>query len=186
MTTDQTEPEVVAVPASALADVRDANILLRRRERAMSINHLVETSKTCRQCEEPKPETAFPGTGRGRRRSTCGDCRNALRRARGESARRRAEEAPGEARWRALKDRYGISREQYMALSAAQGDACAMCRKPPGSVRPLVVDHCHATGAVRALLCVYCNVIVGIFEGHHQAAADYLAAYGDGNPLLKQ
>ncbi|MBR8638682.1 hypothetical protein KEF29_03550 [Streptomyces tuirus] len=35
MTTSQAEPETVTVPASTLADLRDANTLLRRRERAM-------------------------------------------------------------------------------------------------------------------------------------------------------
>ncbi|MFD5910295.1 hypothetical protein ACFWHL_16410 [Streptomyces massasporeus] len=35
MTTDQTEPETATVPMSTLADLRDANTLLRRRERAM-------------------------------------------------------------------------------------------------------------------------------------------------------
>ncbi|MFB7461230.1 endonuclease domain-containing protein [Streptomyces sp. NPDC056188] len=143
-------------------------------------------TRTCAKCSQVKPLEEFAKRDKQSRRSTCIPCHNEIRRTRGDHTRRREREAPGTGRWRALKDRYGLTREQYGALAAAQDGACAMCRKVPGSVRPLVVDHCHTTGVIRGLLCVYCNVALGMYENHHRAAAKYLATYGDGNPLLTQ
>ena len=66
-----------------------------------------------------------------------------------------------------LKSRYGLSREDYDALLARQGGVCAICAKP--SEKTLCVDHCHATGKVRGLLCRQCNVGLGCY-GEDQAA----------------
>ncbi|MGW7053075.1 endonuclease domain-containing protein [Streptomyces sp. NPDC054887] len=141
--------------------------------------------KTCGKCGTPKPEIAFPKLNGQRRRSICTTCHNEKRRSRGDSARRRAAEAPGEARWRAISERYGITRDQYIALLDAQAGTCAICKRVPQAGKSLAVDHCHSTGVVRALLCTRCNVIVGIYENHRQTAAAYLSTYAAGNPLLK-
>jgi hypothetical protein len=53
-----------------------------------------------------------------------------------------------------------------------------ICRETPGDL-PLHVDHDHASGAVRKLLCVRCNNALGLFQASpqlFQAAADYLRA----------
>lgn len=51
-----------------------------------------------------------------------------------------------------LKGTYGIDREEYEALLAAQGGRCYICQREVHSKR-LAVDHDHVTGAVRGLLC---------------------------------
>ena len=51
---------------------------------------------------------------------------------------------------------YGITGDDYEALLKRQGGKCAICRARPKSKR-LAVDHNHATGAVRGLLCSRCN-----------------------------
>lgn len=51
---------------------------------------------------------------------------------------------------------YGLSPEEYDALLKLQGGKCAICRARPVSKR-LAVDHDHASGAVRGLLCSRCN-----------------------------
>lgn len=52
--------------------------------------------------------------------------------------------------------RFGLTREQYDALIAAQGNRCAICGKVP-SKRMLNLDHDHDTGEVRGFLCSGCN-----------------------------
>ncbi|MGW9245807.1 endonuclease VII domain-containing protein [Streptomyces badius] len=145
-----------------------------------------EEWKSCGHCNQAKPEAAFPLAEPGRRRSTCRDCHNKQRRDRGDNVRRGPRETPEARRARLLRSAYNLTPEQYTALLAEQGGTCALCGKPPQRGKSLVIDHCHATGVVRALLCTYCNVVIGIFENHRQVAAEYLAAYSEGNPLLKR
>jgi hypothetical protein len=104
-----------------------------------------------------------------------GKCRNCWR-----DSRRDAE--PYHKRqqtWRraSLKRSFGITPEQHDAMRASQGDRCAMCRRDFGTKiadRPHV-DHCHATGKVRGLLCFRCNTALGFIERWGEMAARYLA-----------
>lgn len=50
----------------------------------------------------------------------------------------------------------GISDADYAALLEAQGGHCALCPSTP-KARRLHVDHDHASGRVRGLLCHRCN-----------------------------
>lgn len=64
-----------------------------------------------------------------------------------------------------LKYDYGMTVEDYEALSAYQGDCCAICKVPSLSLsQRLAVDHCHATGKVRGLLCKACNAALGLLK----------------------
>lgn len=57
-----------------------------------------------------------------------------------------------------LKRYYGITLAQYNLLLRRQLNRCYICRKEAGRFRSsLAVDHCHATGTVRGLLCPWCN-----------------------------
>jgi len=58
-----------------------------------------------------------------------------------------------------LRKRYNISIADYHSLLDAQGGVCAICGRTQGSTRAprLFVDHDHATGRVRGLLCSICN-----------------------------
>ncbi len=62
-----------------------------------------------------------------------------------------------------LKKQYGLTLEQYNAMLADQHGLCAICKKPP-TKRRLDVDHDHADGHVRQLLCERCNKGLGCFE----------------------
>lgn len=61
---------------------------------------------------------------------------------------------------RARLRRYGLGQPQVDAMYFQQGGACAIC----GSPEPRNVDHCHATGRVRGLLCDRCNAGLAFIE----------------------
>ncbi len=56
---------------------------------------------------------------------------------------------------------YNLTVEEFNERVAAQGGVCAICRKPP-SKKGFVVDHDHKTLVVRGILCVRCNVALGM------------------------
>lgn len=59
-----------------------------------------------------------------------------------------------------LKSLYGITLDEYNTMLSGQAGLCAICKRPPAKER-LVVDHCHASGRVRGLLCRNCNSGIG-------------------------
>jgi hypothetical protein len=66
-----------------------------------------------------------------------------------------------------LKYKYGMTVESFNAILHAQGGVCAICGTSSwgnGTGKILEfpsVDHDHATGAVRGLLCMRCNAGIG-------------------------
>jgi hypothetical protein len=77
------------------------------------------------------------------------------------------------------KREYGISLEDVDRMAQEQGNACAICGRPFESRerRMRHVDHDHATGAIRGLLCQHCNHGLGSFHDNPtslRAAAAYL------------
>lgn len=64
-----------------------------------------------------------------------------------------------------LRERYGLTAEDYDKMVADQAGLCAICNRPPRDKgKRLVVDHCHASKNVRQLLCRHCNSGIGQFE----------------------
>jgi len=65
----------------------------------------------------------------------------------------------------------GVDADRYQEMLKEQGGVCAICGKPEratdkasGKIKDLAIDHCHATGEVRALLCSNCNRALGLFN----------------------
>lgn len=56
---------------------------------------------------------------------------------------------------------YGLQPGEYDRIKEAQGGVCYLCRRATGARRALAVDHDHATGFVRGLLCSPCNKGLG-------------------------
>jgi hypothetical protein len=113
--------------------------------------------KWCSRCEIRVPLSGFTqdrNAADGLRRY-CRECNRGMSRRRYEQAsvRQRRE-------WDLLKT-YGLSHDAYDQLLASQGGCCALCERLAQGF--LVVDHDHATGAVRGLLCQGCNVGLGAF-----------------------
>lgn len=59
---------------------------------------------------------------------------------------------------------YGITPEDYAARFAAQDSRCAVCRTDTPGGKGWHLDHDHATGAVRGILCHRCNLALGNFK----------------------
>ena len=81
---------------------------------------------------------------------------------------------------RHYRKHYGLTLEQLEEMRQAQNGKCAICQIDPE--RP-VVDHCHATGKVRGILCDTCNRAIGLLKDDPEvliAAAGYLRGGQDG------
>jgi hypothetical protein len=72
---------------------------------------------------------------------------------------------------------YGITLAEYVAMLVSQDSKCRICgtAKPGNRHRNFSVDHCHASGRVRGLLCTRCNVGLGFYEKFGAACAKYIS-----------
>lgn len=164
---------------------------------------LAETpgNKVCSICDTEKSEDDFYGSAQGPRQP-CKIClcekQARLRREnpgrekqwKATSARRRREADPeafeAAQRRRYLLRNYDMTLDKYEEMFGDQGGACAICGHEPdpeGHIRTrmLHVDHNHATGAIRQLLCHRCNTALGGFKDDSailSAAIEYLARHG--------
>lgn len=120
--------------------------------------------KTCKDCGQTKDLSEFhshKSCSMGVR-PECKDCSNIVAKVRSANY-RKAE--PIKRKFTVLKNKYGISQEQYEALLKEQDNKCKICGNPEtGSKECLSIDHCHSTGKIRGLLCHLCNVGLGSFK----------------------
>lgn len=77
-----------------------------------------------------------------------------------------------------IRNKYGISLNEYQAILAFQQNRCALCGVDVARLpkRPCV-DHCHRTGTVRGILCAGCNVALGQAEKHGTGAFSYYTQF---------
>ena len=76
-----------------------------------------------------------------------------------------------------LRTTYGITIEQFNAMSDSQLGRCAICLELLRPAHGTHVDHCHKTGKLRSLLCQKCNRGIGHFDDDPfrlEAAATYI------------
>jgi hypothetical protein len=73
---------------------------------------------------------------------------------------------------------------EYGRLLAKQHGVCAICKQPEtkvdrqrGKIAALSIDHCHATGRVRGLLCFRCNTQLSVVETSLVPLVTYLNAW---------
>ena len=72
-------------------------------------------------------------------------------------------------KWRKIKKKYGMSKDEWYWMYKEQGGRCRMCKKEieshnngvgPSTVTACV-DHDHKTDRVRGILCSSCNLLLG-------------------------
>lgn len=93
------------------------------------------------------------------------------------------EKNPHKIREYYLKYSFGITKEQYSVMLAAQGGGCAICGGSNADGRNLFIDHDHVTGQIRGLLCNNCNSALGKFKDSPKLlenAITYLKKHKDG------
>ncbi|QHB36624.1 HNH endonuclease [Arthrobacter phage Adolin] len=125
--------------------------------------------KQCSKCLEDKPLDAFHKAANSKtgRQSQCKDCKREASRAwalanpeKVKASRRRTWAKHGKGRQ--YQKLYGLTADEVEQLAVAQEHKCAICRLPADeSPYGLCVDHDHATGEVRGLLCFKCNTALG-------------------------
>lgn len=140
--------------------------------------------KKCRVCHNELPKERFGVTRRKDKSgaireyfdATCMVCRrnkylakNGKREIHRQGTKNWYHNNPDKAKSQRLK-KYGLDFDGYNALRVKQGYCCAVCKKHENDVAQgraktpataLHVDHDHATGKVRGLLCTNCNTILG-------------------------
>ena len=111
----------------------------------------------CTKCGEAEPAQFYAGGG-----SYCKRCHK-------------------DAVLRSRLAKKGLTPEEEAAMAERQGFKCSICKgAQQGSLRSLHMDHCHATGKARGMLCLRCNQTLGRVKDDPailQAMLDYLNKY---------
>lgn len=139
------------------------------------------TEKPCAECGLVQPIENYTWkqgrNKRPRRDATCRSCRAIRTREWTKRVGKRSKRSY-------LMRTYGITEVDVAEMILAQGGACAICGDTEMPIDPrtgkayeLAIDHCHATGKLRALLCPGCNSGLGCFRDSLErlhAAINYL------------
>lgn len=81
-------------------------------------------------------------------------------------------------KWRIRWQKYRITKKDYDRIVKEQGGVCPLCLEPLIEEKS-VVDHCHATGKVRGILCDRDNKALGMFENPVFVARAFSYLRGD-------
>lgn len=136
--------------------------------------------KPCSKCgvEEPMHEFHNAKLGKWGKAAVCKTCKAAYKKEEYQQHRDRykanskaywdtpkGKEIASQGRERARKyyllRAYKLTEEAYDSMLKAQNGACAVCGGINTYKHRLYVDHNHATGELRGLLCGHCNFLIG-------------------------
>lgn len=109
----------------------------------------------------------------------------------GRASRKRvqANRSKSAIRRREIYGKYGLTTETFSELVGKQLNRCGICKRQmtmqPKRPNTCNIDHDHATGKVRGLLCGNCNRMIGLGRDDLkvlQGAVMYLEGFIDGGP----
>lgn len=146
-----------------------------------------EETRECTFCAITKPITDFSLDKRNNRRFR--HCKVCQQKAWKERRKKNPDKHAAMTRKYHLMDHFGLPVAEYEKMVLMQNGVCAICQKTEsmvcphnGKTFPLSVDHDHATGKVRSLLCKRCNMMIGKSSENPQLlrlAADYLERHSE-------
>lgn len=156
----------------------------------MALPRVIPDTQECSMCHEPKPASEFPTDQRyvSGLASRCRDC-DSKRYAAWNAAnprtpgvrlkyylanrleiqervktkrRNNLEASLKRERDSHLRSKFGITLERRDEILALQGGGCAGCGVTSSGSRDWHLDHDHATGKLRGVLCSQCNTCLGL------------------------
>lgn len=149
-------------------------------------------NKECRKCFVIKPLSEFHKDSSNKYGTTywCKECACASGK-RHHARRMLTDPSYQEAMKTRYKKRYyGLTQKEYVEKLIAQGQTCAICGvELPAGGSFTHLDHCHATGKIRAFLCTNCNRGLGHFKDSAeilQKAIEYLGLHSSNVDGVKE
>ena len=131
--------------------------------------------KQCTSCKEIKPKSQFLKDSKTKDglRYECKLCHNLRNRLWHKNNKERGKNTY-------LKRQYGITLQEKLEMVKSQDNKCGICQNEFKDTKDTCVDHNHATGQVRELLCNHCNSAIGLFKENTEtlkSAVIYLKKY---------
>jgi hypothetical protein len=86
-----------------------------------------------------------------------------------------------QVKWKRIFDLYRLTQSDLELMIYDQNNQCEICSISFDKIN-MHIDHCHATGKVRALLCSRCNQAIGLMEedaSRFDKAGKYLMRFCD-------
>jgi hypothetical protein len=132
--------------------------------------------QTCIRCSAEKPLSEFyvDRAKHNGLRSACKECdkeKGALRR------KNHPEKVKREVQNSKYIKKYGLTSDDVERMRQEQQNCCSICKHQLKDGIFTCVDHDHATGKVRALLCRGCNLVLGNAQDSEEvllSAVEYL------------
>lgn len=128
--------------------------------------------KICSFCKKTKSVSEFTKRLRAKDglRNRCKECDH-------QEEKKYRIKNPNQSKFCKIKNKYGLSKQQYYDILNRQNHTCAICNS---KIR-LHVDHCHQTNKVRGILCYLCNVGLGSFRDNLQFLENAIKYLKDNN-----
>ena len=142
--------------------------------------------RLCIFCDRHKPLDEFY-TNRHRHKSRCKSCERIRERKWHNSKRAHIKKKDPNRlkiakRREQLRYRFNLTIDEYDKILENQQGKCAICGGGREKQKyKFAVDHCHATGKIRGILCQNCNAGLGLFKDNPQSltnAITYLISSG--------
>lgn len=180
--------EATRIQASAIGGKKAQKVLELKRQagrqllraRRLAVLRPRPVYKTCAKCHRRRKQCLFyqAAVGLNEVMAVCKKC-EAVARVAWEKANPEKDSALRKRRdnHNHLQANFGLTVEQFEQLCEKGGSPCQICKRPERQKRRISLDHDHATGRLRGILCSKCNTLLGYADDDPsllESAASYL------------